>query len=94
LNIVESKQFKDELKAIAYYIRSDNVSASIAFVQSLKKRIKLLVDSPYQYRKSIYFNHDNIRDMVYKGYTIVYEINSEENRLELLSIFNQNLPDL
>ncbi|SFV90748.1 hypothetical protein MNB_SV-4-790 [hydrothermal vent metagenome] len=53
-----------------------------------------MVDSPYQYRKSIYFNHDNIRDMVYKGYTIVYEINSEENRLELLSIFNQNLPDL
>ncbi len=94
MKIVESKQFKDELKAIAYYIRRDNVAASVAFVQTLKKKIKLLAGSPYQYRKSIYFNHDNIRDMVYKGYTIVYEIDSEEKRLELLSIFNQNLPDL
>jgi len=94
LKIVESKQFKDELKAIAYYIRRDNLSASVEFVQTLKKKIKHLADSPYQYRKSVYFHHDNIRDMIYKGYTIVYEIDSEEKRLELLSIFNQNLPDL
>jgi plasmid stabilization system protein ParE len=94
LKIIESKQFKDELRMIAFYIRKDKLSASLSFVRTLKKRIKLLQDSPYQSKKSIYFDNDEVRDMVYMGYTIVYEINQEQNTLELLSIFNQNLPDL
>jgi len=94
LKIIESKQFKDELRAIAFYIKQDKLAASIDFVEQLKQKITFLVDFPYQYKKSIYFDNDEIRDMVYKGYTIIYEINSEENSLELLSIFNQNLPDL
>ena len=94
MKIIESKQFKDELRAIAFYIRKDKLSASLYFVKGLKKKIKLLVDFPYQSKKSIYFDNDEIRDMVYMGYTIVYEVNKEKDTLELLSIFNQNLPDL
>ena len=94
MKIIESKQFKDELRAIAFYIKKDKLSASIRFVTNLKKQIKYLIEFPYQYKKSIYFNDDAIRDMVYMGYTIVYEVNKEQNTLEILSIFNQNLPDL
>ena len=94
MKIIESKQFKDELSEIAFYIKKDKLSASIDFVQNLKKRIKNLVDFPYQFKKSSYFDNDEIRDMVYKGYTIVYEVNQEKDTLEILSIFNQNLPDL
>jgi len=32
----------------------------------------------------IYFNDKNIRDLIYKGYTIVYEINLEENIITIL----------
>ena len=94
MKIIESKQFRDELKTIAFYIRKDKLSASLSFTRGLKKKIKLLVDFPYQSKKSIYFDNDEIRDMVYMGYTIVYEINKEKDVLEILSIFNQNLPDL
>ena len=94
MKIIESKQFKDELRTIAFYIRKDKVSASIDFVKNLKKRIKNLIEFPYQYKQSIYFDNEEIRDMVYMGYTIVYEIDIENNNLVLLSIFNQNLPDL
>ena len=94
MKIIESKQFKDELRTIAFYIRKDKLSASLSFVTNLKKRIKHLVEFPCQYKKSIYFDNEEIRDMVYMGYTIVYEVNKEKNTLELLSIFNQNLPDL
>ena len=41
-------------------------------------------------RKSHYFDDENIRDMVYQGYTIIYEI--RENTIEIQDIFNQNLP--
>jgi len=94
LKIIESEQFKNELKAIAFYIKRDKLSASLHFVQNLRKCIKEIIDFPYQYRKSKYFKNENIRDMIYRGYTIVYEIDKEQDTLELLSIFNQNLPDL
>jgi len=32
----------------------------------------------------------NIRDMIYKGYTITYEINIQNETIEILDIFNQN----
>lgn len=94
MKIIESKHFKDELRVIAFYIKKDKLSASLSFVSLLKKKIRDLKDFPYQYKKSIYFDNDEIRDMIYTGYTIVYEVNQEHNTLELLSIFNQNLPDL
>jgi plasmid stabilization system protein ParE len=94
LKIIESKQFKDELRAITFYIKKDKLSASIQFVTNLKKQIKNLKEFPYQYKKSTYFDNDAIRDMVYMGYTIVYEVNKEQSTLEIMSIFNQNLPDL
>ena len=38
---------------------------------------------PYAKRKSIYFDNDKIRDIIFKGYTIVYRINEEENCIEI-----------
>jgi len=92
LKVIESKQFKDELRAIAFYIKKDKPTASIAFVSNLKKLLKGLVDFPYKYRQSIYFENKDIRDLTYVGYTIVYVVN--EDYIEILSIFNRNLPDL
>jgi plasmid stabilization system protein ParE len=46
LKVIESKQFKDELRAIAFYIKKDKPTASIAFVVNLKKLLKGLVDFP------------------------------------------------
>jgi len=87
LKIVESKQFKEELKAIAFYIRKDKPSASVSFVKLLKAKVNLLRDFPYQYKPSIYFENEKIRDMGYRGYTIVYEIDKPNNRLILNKYF-------
>lgn len=94
MKIIESVQFKDELRTITLHIRKDKLSASLSFLRGLKEKINLLTDFPYQAKKSIYFDNNEIRDMVYIGYTIVYEVHKEKNTLELISIFNQNLPDL
>lgn len=93
MKIVQSKRFTEELRQIAWYIREDKPSAARTFVQNLKKKITLLADSPYQYKRSVYFNDDAVRDMAFMGYTIVYEVNENENMIVLLSIFNRNLPD-
>jgi len=36
---------------------------------------------PYSNRKSIFFNNLDIRDMVFKGYVIVYKIDKEEDEI-------------
>ncbi len=94
MKIKESVQFKEELAIIAHTIKRDKQSASINFVLNLKSSIINLLDSPYMCRKSIYYSNIEIRDMVYHGYTIIYEIKEEKNLLIVLTIFNQNLPDI
>jgi len=47
--------------------------------------INAIPDMPYKYRKSFYHDSDNIRDMIFKGYTIPYMIN--EDTIALLDIF-------
>jgi len=37
--------------------------------------------NPWQFRKSVYFDDPNIRDLIFKGYTIVFRIN--QNTIEV-----------
>lgn len=90
MKIIESANYKKRIRNIAFYIKKDNPSAAINFVKNLKKSINELKYMPKKQRKSHYFDDENIRDMVYQGYTIIYEI--RENTIEIQDIFNQNLP--
>ncbi len=38
---------------------------------------------PYKNRKSIFFNRNDIRDLIYKGYIVVYKINQTEHSIEV-----------
>ena len=46
---------------------------------------------PYKHRKNFITNDENIRDFIFKGYVIIFEIN--EN-IEILNIYKHNLPKL
>ena len=90
MKIIESQKYKQQLKKIAFYIRKDKLSASVNFVTELKKSIKDSVNFPYKHRKSIYYDDEAVRDMIFKGYTIIYEI--FDDKIEIMTIFNQNKP--
>jgi len=66
-------------------IRQDKVSASIQFEKQLNKKIKNLVDFPYQYRASYYFDNKAYRDLIHQGYTVIYKV--EKERIIILEIF-------
>jgi len=38
---------------------------------------------PYRNRKSIFFDRNDIRELVFKGYLIVYKVNMTEKTIEL-----------
>ncbi|MDF1878125.1 type II toxin-antitoxin system RelE/ParE family toxin [Sulfurimonas sp. SAG-AH-194-C20] len=92
MKIIRSRKFQINLLVTLQNIAKDKVSASKKFQQELDKLIKNIPNFPFKYRQSIYFSDKNIRDLIYKKHTINYEINLEDNSIEILNIFNQNKP--
>ena len=93
MKIIYNSIFKNELKNILEYIAEDKPSASVNFKNQLKLNIKEIPNNPFKYRPSFYFNDKNVRDMIYKGYTVVYEVNFQKESIEILKIFNKNKPN-
>ncbi len=92
MQINRLKRYNDNLFKILAYIAQDKFSASEKFKNELDKLIKNLPTFPYKFKKSRYFDNDNIRDMIYEGYTIIYRVNLEKNSIDIIRIFNKNKP--
>ncbi|MDP2894821.1 MAG: type II toxin-antitoxin system RelE/ParE family toxin [Sulfurimonas sp.] len=90
MKVVRSRKYQINLLVILRYIAKDKIGASKNFQKELDKLIKNIPSFPYKYKPSIYFNDKNIRDLTYKKHTINYEVNLENNTIEILNIFNQN----
>ena len=60
------------------FIAKDSVVRARKFQRELIKKIEDISNKPFANRKSIYFDDVNIRDLIYKGYTIVYQISNDE----------------
>jgi len=92
MRIIYNPIFENELLHIVNRIAEDKPNASIKFALELEKSILDIPIFPFKYKPSSYFDDKNIRDMTYKRYTVVYEVNLDANTIEILKIFNQNKP--
>jgi plasmid stabilization system protein ParE len=92
MKIIYNPIFENELLHIVNHIAEDKPNASIKFALELERSILDIPIFPFKYKPSTYFNDKNVRDMTYKKYTVVYEVNLDENTIEILKIFNQNKP--
>jgi len=91
LIIEKSPRFKDELEAIVDFIAKDSVNRALAFYDELLVKINKIPENLYIHRKRLKLNDENIRELIFKGYTIPYEIDKTNNKIIILGIFNQNL---
>jgi len=73
-----TKDFRLDLDSQIRYISKDKPKAARNFKADLIKNIKKDLKNPF-YFKSRYYNDENIRDYVFKGYTIVYYIDIKTN---------------
>ena len=92
MRIIYNPIFENELLHIVNRIAEDKPNASIKFALELEKSILDIPIFPFKYKPSSYFDDKNVRDMTYKRYTVVYEVNLDANTIEILKIFNQNKP--
>ncbi len=92
--IIKTNLFKNQFKDIVFYIAKDKKETAKHFKNQLNITIENLVNFPYKYRQSYYYQDENIRDMTFMGYSIIYRINIVREIIEILEIFNQNLPEI
>jgi plasmid stabilization system protein ParE len=74
MKIILKESFVERLENQVEYIAIDSPARARKFKNELLKRIREIPLNPFQNRKSVYFEDDNIRDLIFKGYTIVYRV--------------------
>ena len=85
--VVRRREYLDGMKVILSFIARDSANRAIFFKHQLDDKIDDLVHFPYKYRQSVHHSSKNVRDLIYKGYTIVYHVNTQEDKIEILEIF-------
>lgn len=86
MTIVTKPLFDSELKKILAFISLDSKARARNFHRQLRKGFDTLDNYPYKFRKSIHFDDDNIRDYIFKGYTIPYLVDMDNDVIVVLDI--------
>ena len=88
MKIIYSQRFLGELRAIVRFIALDSKARAKEFNDSIKQSCQNLINMPYKCRKSLKFDSENVRDLVYKSYVIPYFIDSD--CINVLGIYKEN----
>ena len=86
--IRRTARFKSELKAVFDFIAKDNPNRAREFRNELIAKIERTAQTPFICRKSINFNDDEVRDLIFKGYVIPYLVDDEI--IYVLGIYKAN----
>ncbi|WP_297485553.1 type II toxin-antitoxin system RelE/ParE family toxin [Sulfurimonas sp.] len=87
MQIIREETYISNLEPILEYIAQDSFNKAFDFLSKLDNKITNIVNMPYKYRQSLYYNDTNIRDLIFKGYTIIYIIDLENKTIAIIDIF-------
>ena len=87
MKIIRKKEYTTALKSILSFIAKDSISRALNFKNQLDNKINDLVNFPYKFRQSLYYDDKDIRDLIFKGYTVPYLIDNKNQKIIILDIF-------
>lgn len=67
------------------------MTRALDFFDELIAKIHNIPTNPYLYRIRETLDDDNIRELIYKGYTVPFYIDKPKSKIIVLGVFNQNL---
>jgi len=85
--IVRRREYSTALKVILSFIAKDSRNRALNFKSQLDNKINNLVNFPYKFKQSKNHNDEDVRDMIFKGYTITYFIQNDKDRISILDIY-------
>jgi plasmid stabilization system protein ParE len=77
--------FIAKLQLVLEKIAKDKKSVAHTFRREILRECYSLSNFPYRCRRSIHYSDDNIRDLIFKGYTIIYKIVDDEIKVFALT---------
>ncbi len=84
-------EFKEDLIEIVNFISKDKPKAAKKFHKELVENIKKYALNPYSFKQSKYFDKENYRDYVFKGYSIILRVEELEKVVFVIGIIkNKN----
>jgi len=86
MKIIYDDKFKNSFLNIWEFIVLDSKTKANHFKSELKAKIEQITLFPYKFRRSLYFDDESIRDLIFKGYTIPYRIDTQNNQIIILGI--------
>ena len=86
------RSFAVKLNNQVKYIAKDKPAAARKFKNDLKLQLLEIPTMPYSYRNSIFFDREDIRDLVFKGYVITFVI--KNNIIEVFGFIKYQNIDL
>ena len=94
MKILFTEDFKENLKEILKFIKQGSKDRAYTFRDSLKNEIIKIPERPYSYRENLTMKDTQLRDLIFKGYVVVFVIDEGEQTITIISIYKHNLPNL
>ncbi len=94
LKIVWTDFSKNELiKIFDYYNENASIKIVKKLVDGITKRVKVLSEYPELGQKEFFLRNrkENFRYLIYKNFKIIYWINKNKNRIEIVDIFDTSV---
>ena len=85
--VVEPEALQDLHKIHTFITQKDSKNKATQFIRELEGSISSLSEMPLRCRKSFYTDDELTRDLIYKGYTVVFQI--QESNIHILTVFRQ-----
>ena len=86
MNILTTQLFEEQLKEILKNFIQEDKEATKKFKLYLDTIIINIPTKAQKYKKSIYFDNDNIKDIPHEGFIIIFYIDKETDNYLILSI--------
>ena len=87
MTTVTKPLFERELGNILSFIAADSPDRAVRFRDALRQNLDALPHFPYKFRQSIHHHDPQVRDYIFKGYTIPYLIDEAKSVIVVLDIF-------
>lgn len=91
MKVVIQDSFLRKFNRQVSYIAADKAQAARKFKNEVFMRIKAIPDLPYSNRKSIYFDDENIKDLIYENYVIVYLVDIKNDTIKVFGFVRSEL---
>lgn len=88
MNIIISNKAHEQIQKIYEYISQDSLYYANKTKNEIYSKIKMLGYMPYIGRKIPEYNRENLREIIYKSYRIMYEVFEKTDEIHIQKILH------